>query len=66
MTHDEIYAALDSIEVTRAKLNAVAKYQYESAECPLRGFDHRHMAEMLWGTGCYEWECKFCGVWFSD
>lgn len=52
----------------RDHLKSLAKRQYTKGECPLNSGveEHRDLAQALWGSGQYEWECEFCGELFIE
>lgn len=65
---DDIQKALRNYIKARDKLTSLASRQYTKNSCPLNLGDegHRNLAQALWGTGCYQWTCEFCGKEFTD
>jgi len=41
-------------------LEEIRKNAKSRTPCPL-AHDHYHLSQILFGVGCYQWTCKFCG-----
>lgn len=74
MTREEIEKKVDLAWELLAELQAAGAgghpaapttFPYSATECPLLGdgTDHYHNSQLVFGLGCYQWQCRFCGVW---
>ena len=65
MTPAEIQIKLSTAKMLLSEIasNVGAKPRFMENECPLTA-DHYDNSLLLFGLGCYEWHCGFCGCKF--
>lgn len=78
MNRVEIVTKLDLVWDALAELQSAGagghpaspvEFPYSGQVCPLSGDDgtsHYYNSQLVFGLGCYEWQCRFCGVWESS
>jgi hypothetical protein len=56
---------VETLTATLARLRSSDK-KFSKSDCPLNvvinGESHYHLARMVFGSGCWGWTCKFCGL----
>jgi len=60
---------LDKYLKAMNELKQLAKMQYTPETCPLNSVEepgHYHLSQALFGLGCWEWTCGFCGQEFNE
>lgn len=61
--HYKVLYVKHQIEILLNSLRLLAEENpmaFPLEQCPLNPY-HFELSQTLWGIGCYEWQCKFCG-----
>lgn len=63
MNKEEIVKLVEEMERLDVRILSEAEGQFEPEDCPLsmNGGSHYSRSEKLFGCGCWQWECGFCG-----